>query len=133
MSEWESLMRGYLATGDAGELKDLDKYLHDDVIVHDPGGQTNIGLDYEKETWQKARTAMIGLRHEVKEVVGEGSVLAARVELSGTLVGKFAGFTGNGQQFTIDQAIFMHVRDGKGEEIWAIIDSDNFRKQVGAD
>lgn len=133
MSEWELLLRGYLAAGDAGELDDLDKYLHDDVIVHDPGGQTTIGLDHEKETWRKARKAMPGLRHEVKEVVGEGSVLAARVELSGTLVGKFAGFTGHGQKFIIDQAIFMHVRDGKGEEIWAIVDTENFRKQIVPD
>lgn len=130
MSEWKLLLQGYLAAGDAGKLDELSNYLHEDVIVHDPGGQTTIGLNHEKETWRRARKAMPGLRHEIMEVVGEGAVLAARVELSGTLVSKFAGSSGNGQKFIIDQAIFMHVRKGKGEEIWAIVDSVNFRKQV---
>jgi hypothetical protein len=31
---------------------------------------------------------------------------------------------GDGQRFEIDQAIFMHVRDGKADEIWAIVDSE---------
>ena len=75
---------------------------------------------------------MHGLLHEVQEVVGDGSVLAARVELTGTLVGKLSGFKGRGQNFKIDQAIFMHILDGKGEEIWAIVDSENFRRQLGA-
>lgn len=132
MSEWELLLRGYLAAGDRGDLDELGNYLHEDVIVHDPGGQTTKGLDHEKETWRKARKAMPGLRHEVQEVIISGTSLAARLELSGTLVGQFAGITGNGQKFKIDQAIFMHLRDGKGEELWAMVDSENFGKQVGA-
>ena len=132
MSEWVSFMRGYLAAGDAGDLDELGRYLHQDVIIHDPGGLPTTGLDQEKETWRRARKAMPGLRHEVQEVVYNGSVLATRVELSGTLVGKFAGISGKGQNFKIDQAIFMHIRDGKCEEIWTIVDSESFRQQVGA-
>lgn len=66
MSEWESLLRGYLAAGDAGELDDLNKYLHEDVIIHDPGSQTTHSLDQEKETWLKAREAMPRPRIEIK-------------------------------------------------------------------
>ncbi len=132
MSEWELLLRGYLAAGDRGDLDKLGDYLHEDVIIHDPGGLTTKGLDHEKETWQKARKAMTGLRHEVKEVVIARNVLAARIEISGALVGQFAGIAGEGQKFKIDQAIFMHIRDGNVEELWAIVDSENFRKQVGA-
>ena len=132
VQSWESLLQGYLGAGDAGDLEKLGHYLHDDVIVHDPGDLTTTGLEHEKETWRRARKAMPGLRHEVQEVVSDGSVLVARVELSGTLEGQFAGFTGEGQKFKIDQAIFMHIRDGKGEEMWTIVDTENFRKQIGA-
>ena len=61
---WESFVCGYLAAGDGGELNALGRYLHDDVVIHDPGGTTAIGIDHEKETWRKARNAMVGLRHE---------------------------------------------------------------------
>jgi predicted ester cyclase len=132
MNEWEKLLRGYLSAGDSGDLDKIEYYLHQDVIVHDPGGLTTQGIEHEKETWRKARTAMAGLSHEVKEVIIAGNVLAARLELSGALVGQFAGITGDGQKFKIDQAVFMHIRDGKVGELWAIVDSENFRKQVGA-
>ena len=117
MCDWETFVRGYLAAGDGGELNALGRYLHDDVVIHDPGGTTAIGIDHEKETWRKARNAMVGLRHEVQEVVCEGSTVAARVELTGSLQGQFAGITGEGQEFKIDQVIFMHLQNGKCKEL----------------
>jgi predicted ester cyclase len=75
---------------------------------------------------------MPGLHHEVQEVVGEGSAIAVRVVVSGTLRGQFAGVSADGQEFNVDQAIFMHIRDGKGQEIWAIVDTGSFMRQMGA-
>jgi predicted ester cyclase len=66
------------------------------------------------------------------EVIADGSSVAARVEISGTLIGEFAGISGDGQEFAVDQAIFMHISEGKADELWAIVDSDGFRTQVGA-
>jgi predicted ester cyclase len=133
MSEQESLLRGYLAAGDSGGPEALGHYLHDDVVVHDPGGLTAVGLDHEKETWRKARQTMPGLSHKVQEVVSEGSTLAARVVISGTLRGSFGGVSADGKGFKVDQAIFMHIQEGKAKEMWAIVDTGSFRQQVGAD
>ena len=132
MSNAESLVRGYLAAGDACELNRVGEYLHEDVVVHDPGGSVTSGLAVEMETWRRARKAMFGLRHKGHEVIADGSTVAARVEISGTLVGEFAGISGNGQEFAIDQAIFMHISEGKANELWAIVDSEGFRTQLGA-
>jgi predicted ester cyclase len=132
MSESESLLRGYLAAGDSGDLEGLGRYVHADVILHDPGGLVTAGLDHEKETWRTARAAMPDLRREVQEIVGDGAALAARVVVSGTLRGRFAGVSADGRRFEIDQAIFMHIRDGKAVEIWAIVDTGSFLRQVGA-
>lgn len=132
MSNVEKLVRGYLAAGDAGELDRLGDYLHEGVVVHDPGGSITSGLAHDMQTWRRARKAISGLRHEVKEVIVDGSSVAARVEISGTLIGDFAGVSGDGQEFAVDQAIFMHISEGKADELWAIVDSDGFRAQVGA-
>lgn len=91
MTNFESLLKDYLASGDAGDLDLLDRYLHDDVILHDPDGLTARGLEHEREAWRAARAAMQNLRHDVREVVSSGSVIAARVTVSGTLRGTFAG------------------------------------------
>lgn len=37
---------------------------------------------------------MPGLRHDVREIVSSGSVVAARITVSGTLRGTFAGVNG---------------------------------------
>ena len=133
MSDLKSLLREYLAAGDSGDLEALSHYLHDDLVVHDPSGLTVVGLEGEKETWRKARQAMPGLRHEVQEVVSQGSALAARVVISGTLRGTLGGVSADGKEFKVDQAIFMHIREGKIKELWAIVDTGSFRQQVGAD
>jgi predicted ester cyclase len=132
MSVLGSLLRGYLAAGDSGDLEGLGRDLHADVILHDPGGLVTAGLDHEKETWRTARAAIPDLRHEVQEIVGDGAALAARVVVSGTLRGRFAGVSANGRRFKIDQAIFMHVRDGKAIEIWGVVDTGSFLRQMGA-
>jgi predicted ester cyclase len=126
-----SLVTGYLAAGDAGELDVLGRYLHDDVVVHNPNGITTTGLEHEKETWWSARSAMPGLRHHIREVVNSGSVVAARITVSGMLRGTFAGVSADGRAFEIDQAIFMHIADGKVEEMWVIVDTGRFYREMG--
>jgi predicted ester cyclase len=132
MTNSESLVKDYLASGDGGDLELLGRYLHDDVILHDPTGQSMRGLDREKETWRTSRAAMPDLRHEVKEVVGSGSVVAARIKVSGTLRGAFAGVSAEAGEFEVDQAIFMHLSGGKVQEMWTIVDTGGFYQQVGA-
>jgi steroid delta-isomerase-like uncharacterized protein len=132
MTDSESLVKGYLAAGDRGDLDALGRYLHDDVILHDPNGQSMRGLDHERETWRTSRAAMSNLHHDVKEVVSSGSVVAARITVSGTLHGPFAGVSVEAGTFEVDQAIFMHLIDGKVQEMWTLVDTGSFYRQVGA-
>lgn len=130
MTSAKSLLKAYLASGDAGELDDLGRYLHTDVILHDPNGRAS-GLDHEKETWRASRAAMQDLRHDVREVLSSGSMVAARIKVSGTLHGTFAGVSADGRAFEVDQAIFMLLSGGKVQEIRTIVDTGSFYRQVG--
>lgn len=132
MTDWMALISGYLASGDDGELDVLSRYLHDDVVVHDPSGRTTTGLVHEKEIWQRARAAMPGLRHTIQQIVASESTAAARIRVSGTLHGTFAGVTAEGKPFEIDQALFMRLSKDRVQEIWVIVDTGDFYKQVGA-
>jgi predicted ester cyclase len=132
MTNAQSILRKYLAAGDSGDLEALGRFLHDDVILHDPGGSVAVGLQHEKETWRTARAAMPGLRHHVLQSVGGVHSAAARVALSGTLKGQFAGFSADGAGFSVDQAVFITVRDGKASEVWAMVDTGAFYRQVSA-
>jgi predicted ester cyclase len=120
----------WLAAGDAGDLDAFDELLHPDVAVHAPLGLSTTNVDAEKAAWKDALAAMPDLRHDVKEVVVEGDVEMARVVVTGTIAGDFAGVEGTGRSFQIDQAVITHLRDGKVYEAWEIADIAALRAQV---
>jgi len=120
----------WLAAGDAGDLDAFNELLHPDVVVHAPLGLSTANVDDEKAVWKDALAAMPDLRHEVQEVVVEGDVEMARVVVTGTMVGGFAGVEGSGRSFRIDQAVITHLRDGKVSEAWEIADIAALRAQV---
>jgi predicted ester cyclase len=127
--EPEALLRAYLAAGDAGDMEALGRYVAEDVIVHDAGALTTIGLDYEREVWRANKSVMPDLRHEVQEVVAQGDRVAARVLLIGTLNGIYAGLEGENAEIQVDIALFAHIRDGKIGEIWELIDTTRYEEE----
>ena len=83
--------------------------------------------------WKDALAAMPDLRHDVQEVVVDGDVEMARVVVSGTMASAFAGVDGVGHAFRFDQAVIVHLRDGKIAEAWEIADIAALREQVEAE
>jgi predicted ester cyclase len=120
----------WLAAGDAGDLDAFDELLHPDVVVHAPLGLSTTNLDDEKAVWKDALAAMPDLRHDLQEVVMAGDVEMARVVVTGTMAGGFAGLEESGRSFRIDQAVITHLRGGKVSEAWEIADIAALRAQV---
>jgi len=130
MREPKSLLPGLFAAGDAGELDSLDQYLHEDVISHAPVGLSTVGLQNERESWRRAKEAMPDIHHEFLEVVADGPMVAARCVVTGTMNGAYGTLSAEGRSFKVDQAIFAHVRDGKIDELWEIVDTASLRDQL---
>ncbi len=128
----DSLLERWFAAGDAGDLDAFDELLDEDVVVHAPMGLSTRGPGAEKKVWRDALQAMPDLRHDLREVIAVGQTIAARAVVTGTLEGDFAGIEGNGKTFRIDQAVFVHVRDGRIVEAWEIVDSASLLRQLGA-
>ena len=122
MQQPSSVVARWLAAGDSGDLEAFDDLLHTDVLVHAPRGLSTEDLESEKQVWRDATAAMPDLRHEVQEVVAQGHVEMARVIVTGTLRHDFAGVSGNGRSFRMDQAVICHLDDGKITEAWEIVD-----------
>ena len=122
MDQPPSVVARWLAAGDSGDVGAFDDLLHRDVVVHAPRGLSTWDLESEKQVWRDALIAMPDLRHEVQEVVAEGNVEMARVVVTGTRRHDFAGVTGNGRSFRMDQAVICHLDNGKITEAWEIAD-----------
>ena len=128
----DSLLEKWFAAGDAGDFGAFDDYLHPDVVIHAPLGLSTEGPEAEKGVWRDALRAMPNIRHDIQEVVSDGTIIAARAVVTGTLERDFAGVTANGQSFRVDQGLFAHVRDGKIVEAWEIVDTASLLRQLGA-
>jgi predicted ester cyclase len=126
-----SVISALLAAGDADDVEAFDRYLHDDVVVHAPAGLSTVGLEAERESWRRAKAAMPNLNHEVLEVFTGPSGEAARVVVTGTMSGSYGGFTAEARPFTVDQAVIVHLRDGKIAELWEILDTAVLSLQLG--
>jgi len=132
MADPKSLLRGLFAAGDAGDLDSFEDYLHEDVVVHAPAGLSTVGLADEKDSWRRGKAAMPDIHHEFLELLSDGSTVAARCIVSGTLHGSFGSFSAEGRHFSVDQALFAHVRDGKIAELWEIVDTASLLTQLGS-
>ena len=128
----DSLLRRWIAAGDAGDFGAFDELLHPDVIVHAPLGLSTRGREAEKRVWEEALAAMPGIRHEIHDVFVADSTEAARAVITGTLISEFGGIAGSGKSFTVDQGLFAHVRDGLIVEAWEIVDTVSLMRQLGS-
>jgi predicted ester cyclase len=126
----ESVVHRWLAAGDAGEVDLFDELMHADAVVHAPRGLSTTSREEEKAVWRGAVAAMPGLRHEVQEVVVDGDTEMARVVVSGTLAHDFGGVEATGRSFRMDQAVIVHLRDGKIAEAWEIADVGGLEAQL---
>lgn len=126
-----SLIEALFAAGDDGDLDAFDHYLHDDVIVHAPAGLSTVGLEGERESWRKAKSAMPDIRHEFVDVLTGPAVEAGHAIVTGSMHGSYGGFSSAGRRFTVDQAVFARIRDGKIAELWEIVDTAVLREQLG--
>lgn len=132
MTEIRFLLRDLFAAGDAGDLDRFVEFLHEDVVVHAPAGLSTVGLENEKDSWRKARAAVPDIKHEFLESVSDGSTVAALCVVSGTLYGNLGSISAQGRHFCLDQALFAHVRDGKINELWEIVDTASLVGHIGA-
>ena len=126
----DSLLHRLVTAGDAGDLSAFDDLLWPDVVVHAPLGLSTTGRDDEKAVWRAAKDAIPDIRHEIQELFHDGETLVARVVVTGTLRGEFAGIRSDGAPFEIDQVLIAKVRDGRAYEVWEIADTGTLIRQV---
>lgn len=59
---------------------------------------------------------------EIRSIVIEGDELAARLVRTGTLVREWMGIKPTGRPASFGEHAFYHLRDGRCDEVWSIID-----------
>ena len=108
----------------------LDELLVPGFVLHTTGGQT---LDAEayKATVAAHHEGFPDLAVETLAAIQEGDVVAARILLTGTMSGPFAGHEPTGRAMRVEGRPWVRVENGRIAELWSLMDDADMWAQLG--
>ena len=110
-------------------LDNLDKYMHDDYIQHNPlVAQGSAGFKAFFGDWFKA---VPDWNYEVKQIVAEGDTVWVYGTYSGTQRGEWLGIAPSDRTYRMRAVDIFRIADGKLAEHWDVIDVYGLFKQLG--
>jgi predicted ester cyclase len=115
----KALVRRLYDAFETGGVDPLDEVVAPDFVDHDPLPGQAPGLVGMKQAVGLFRAAFPDGRLAVEELIAEGDKVVARVRLSGTQVGAFAGAEPTGRPMTAEGVETYRVARGKIVEGWS--------------
>jgi steroid delta-isomerase-like uncharacterized protein len=116
---YKSIVRRYYDAFSTGGGDLLDEVVADDFLDHDPMPGQPPGLVGLKLAVNSFRTAFPDGEMVVDELVAEGDRVVARVTMSGTHRGEYAGMPGTGRAVRAEGIEIFRLADGKLVEGWS--------------
>ena len=113
-----------------GKLEVVDELLNPSSVDHNEP----IGTDFPahlKHNILCFRRAFPDLRFTIKELIGEGDLVSARVLMTGTHQNEFMGVPATGKSFSMQQMHMVRIANGQGVEHWAVLDMSAMLHQLG--
>ena len=78
------------------------------------------------------RNAFPDARMDVDDLIAEGDKVAARLTMSGTQRGEFAGIPASGKSMSVTTIDIIRFKNGQVVEHWGATDSAKIMEQLGA-
>ena len=115
-----------------GEFSEIDQYLTEDYVGHDPmvPEGTHNGAEMEAHFGPMAE-AMSDIEYRIIDTVAEGDHVFHRGELSFTHSGEWNGIPATGDRVVVQDHIEWRFEDGKLAESWAQYDALGMMVQLG--
>ena len=117
-----------------GQFEQIDQYLTEDYVGHDPmvPEGTHNGAEMEAHFGQM-REAMSDIDYRISDIVGEGDLVFHRGELSFNHTGEYMGLPPTNDRVVVEDHIAWRFEDGKLAESWAQYDAVGMMGQLGLD
>jgi len=109
----------------------LDELCLEDFVMYFRGEPMVTGLEEMKEFVGWHNNTFPDNTWEIKHLVAENDMVAARLVQHGIHKGELDGARPTGKKFSICEAMFLRFRDGKIAEMWVLPDTDDRKEQLG--
>lgn len=126
----ETIRRLYNAIN-AGQMRQIDELLADDVVYRTAAGEEVHGLEGAKDFIAGYRNAFEGLELSFKDIIAEGDKVAYIYQQTGKHTGEFDGISPTNNQTDVDIMGIATFEDGKAVEFYEIYDSLRLMQQLG--
>jgi predicted ester cyclase len=107
-----------------------DEYIRPAFVDHTPGLPS--GLDGAKQGIVGFLTGFPDIHFAIEDQIAEGDKVVARLTMSGTHQGEFAGVPPTGKQVSVTGIDVWRVHNGKCAEHWLALDNLGLMQQLGA-
>ncbi len=132
---WEQLNRQIFEAKDPkAKLAEFYKKAKDelfaaDFIYHTTRGDMDLNgyVQYDSSLW----SAMPDLNMSIKEMIGEGDWIMARITMSGTHKGTLYGIPSTGKKIDAGGMVACRLVGGKFAEVWTYMDLLGIMQQMG--
>lgn len=114
-----------------GEVSVFNETIADTVQFHYAGTPQELSLAEMSQIVLRWRQAFPDLRMNVEELLIQENLAAARLTLSGTHEGPWAGVDSTGKRVNMALMMFFRFENGKMVELWESDDQLGLRKQLG--
>lgn len=118
------------------DMNIADQLLSPDWRFH-PSAQPNIISLYGREEFKSWAGALVNaipdFRATIHDTVAEGDLVALRWTVAGTHTDEYMGAVATGNHVEVTGSSLWRVnRDGQNTDIWFVMDTLNFMRQIGA-
>lgn len=114
-----------------GNVEVFGETIADSVLFHYAGSPKKYSLEQMSQIVLQWREAFPDLHMNIEGLVTEGNRAAARLTLTGTHEGTWAGADPTGKQVEMALMMFFRFEGGKMVELWESDDQLGFQQQLG--
>ena len=129
----EATMRRLYELISAGDIDGFGEHLAEGFVDHDETPGFEPDKEGVKQALRMYRTAFPDLRMEAEDVLVSGDKVVARVRVTGTHQGEFAGMPATGRSADVRLIdVIRFGEDGLARERWGLFDALGLMQQLGA-
>ncbi len=125
------MQRVYDEVINAGDLDAADEFIAADVVEHEEFPGLAPGIEGFKQFFTMFRQAFPDVEFHVDDMIAEGDKVVARLTITGTHRGEFAGIAATGKRIKVSVIDIMRFEGGKGAEHWGVTDQLTMMQQLG--
>jgi steroid delta-isomerase-like uncharacterized protein len=127
----KALVRRFYSVFNRGDLDEMESFIREDVIDHNPLPGQSPGLEGLKKVITMFRTAFPDIEIEVEDLVAEGDKVAVRALATGTHEGALMGYPASGQRATVNAIDIWVVKHEKLAAVWHVEELLYLMIQIG--